>query len=850
MLSVMSEQYAACARTDTDISNPLTEWLSGHYLKLLDFPRTLLAVLALLFCLALIGALQFRFDASSDTLVVEGDPNLATYLRVSERFGGDEFLLMTFRPLQGDALSADNLATLEALHRDLEAVEGVAGVFSILDAPLLESPPLPLAELIDGVPTLRSETADRELARRELTASPLFRELLITADASTSALRIDLALDGELAAVDARRAELRARQAALARQGESLAAGERDELAELEEAHDRLRDGYVAARKALIAEVREIRDRYRQHGELFIGGVPMIAADMVTFVQGDLLNFGVSVLMIMMVVLFVIFRRVRWVVLPMLTSALTVVFTVGILGATDKPATVVSSNFVALLAIITLSLTIHLIVRYRELLLREPDLDREALVRETMSSKFAPCLYNSLTTVAAFASLMAADIVPVEDFGWMMCLGIIIGLAVTFTFFPAALMLLPKGEASATIDRELTLTRVLGQLARWRYVGIALIAAVWAVVAVMGISRVTLDNRFLEYFQEDTDIYQGMHFVDRKLGGTVPFDVVLRFEPYEAFDDEDDFFAEEEDAYPQRYWFTRDKVDRILDLHRFLEEQPEVGKVVSVASLDLVARGFTDGQPLSSAEIAGVLGALPDELRRELLTPYASPETGEVRLSGRIIESSGSFDRAELAQRIRRHAEGALGLAPETVQITGMMVMFDAMLKRLLDSQIDTLAYVLLAVLAMFVILLRSLWYALLGVLPNVLAACSIIAVMGYAGIPLDMMTITIAAISVGIGVDDAIHYLYRFREERHKHDDVRLAVAFSHATIGSAMYYTTLTIMIGFSVLVLSNFVPTVMFGLLTTLAMGLALLANLSLLPSLLVLFFGAPRRRVGNL
>ncbi|MEQ8482832.1 MAG: MMPL family transporter [Pseudomonadales bacterium] len=844
----MSQQYAAAPQADIGISTNFTDWLSGRYLQLLDHPRSLLAGLALLCCLAGYAALDFRFDASSDTLVVEGDPELATYLRVSERFGGDEFLLMTFRPHDGDALSAENLDVLARLQRELAAVDGVGGVFSILDVPLLESPPLPLAELAERLPTLRSDDVDRDQARRELTSSPLFEELLITSDGSTSALRIDLALDGEFSEVSARRAELRAQRQVLLDRGDALSEQQRAELARLDAEHDRLRDSYVTARKALIAEVRAIRDRYREHGELFIGGVPMIAADMVTFVQSDLAAFGVAVVVIVMVVLYWFFRRLRWVLLPMATSAITVLLSVGVLGAVQKPATVVSSNFIALLSIITVSLTIHLIVRYRELLLREDDPDAESLVRQTMTSKFAPCLYNSLTTMVAFASLMASSIVPVEDFGWMMCLGIAIGFLVTFTFFPAVLLLLPRGEPSPTIDQELTLTRALGQIARWRYVGITVIALAWTAVAAVGITRVDLDNRFLEYFREDTDIYQGMHFVDRHLGGTVPFDVVLAFEPYESFDDvEDDFFLEEEDAYPERYWFTRDKIDRVLDLHRFLERQPEVGKVVSVASLDLVARGFTDGEPLSSAEIAGVLGMLPEDLRGELIAPYASPETGQMRLNGRVIESAGAFDRAELEARIRDYAQHELGFAEDAVVVTGMMVMFDRMVKQLLNSQVDTLAWVLLAVLVMFLILLRSVWYAVLGVLPNILAAASVIALMGYAGIPLDMMTITIAAISIGIGVDDAIHYLHRFHEERERHGDVRLAVAFSHATIGNAMYYTTVTIMIGFSVLVLSNFVPTILFGLLTAVAMALALLANLTLLPSLLVLFFGEPRPEV---
>jgi uncharacterized protein len=815
---------------------------------LLEGPRALLTTLLLLACVAGYYASQFSFDASSDTLVVQGDPDLATYLRVSERFGGDEFLLMTFAPRSGDALDAGSLATLAELQKDIESLPGVAGVFSILDAPLLQSPPMPVAELADGFRNLRSPGVDVDLAREELTGSPLFRELLITRDASTSALRIDMNLDGELLAIESERAALRVIQRELADRGEALNADQRAHLEMLEEAYDRLRTAYLAEREQLIAQVRRVRDAYRAHGELHVGGVPMIAADMVSFVKSDLVVFGSTVTAVVMVALFGFFRRVRWVLLPIATSALTVFFTVGVLGALEKPATVVSSNFIALLAIITISLTIHLIVRHRELQFVDPGLSSRELVRQTMTSKWAPCLYNSLTTMAAFGSLVASRIVPVEDFGWMMCLGIAIGLLTTFTFFPAVLLLLPAGKAGSSQSLELSLTRVMGHLARWRYVGVTTASLACAVAAVIGVSKVSMDNRFLDYFRADTDIHKGMYFVDRNLGGTIPLDVVLRFEAYEPYiDDEDDFFDAEEEPFPERYWFTRDKLDRVLAMHQYLQDLPEVGKVLSVASLDLVARGLNDGQPLSAAEIAGVLGALPPDLRAELLDPYAHPDSGEFRLNARVVESGPSFDRAALTKQIRRHAESELGFAPVEVEVTGMMVMFDNMLKQLFSSQVNTLAYVLLATFLMFVVLLRSVSYALLGLLPNVLAASAVIAVMGYAGLPLDMMTITIASISIGIGVDDAIHYLYRFKQERAKHGDVRLAVAWSHATIGHAMYFTTVTIMAGFSLLVLSNFVPTIQFGLLTALAMGLALLANLTLLPSLLVLFLAEPRRAV---
>jgi predicted RND superfamily exporter protein len=785
----------------------------------------------------------FRFDASSETLVVEGDADLATYERVAAVFGGDDFLFLTFQPNSNNPIAPEELATLATIATDLAQVEGVKGVFSVLNAPLLKSPPVSLADLKDGLPTLTSPTVDFPLAQTELTNSPFFHELLISKDGFATALKVNLAADEHLAEVTARRDLLRQQ--------------DQVEEAAWTEANDdyRLaRERYLLDRERLIADIRAVQDRYRAAGTLHLGGVPMIAADMISYVKRDLSVFGGTVVLLMVLALALFFRSVRWVLLPIATAALSVIYTVGLLGLLDWQATVISSNFISLLGITTVSLTIHLIVQYRELQHTQAGLSREALVFETMRSKFAPCFFTAITTMAAFGSLTASGIVPVEYFGWMMCIGIIISFGVTFTFFPAILLVIGVDKPSSTLGNTNNFIRALGEFTRWRPVVVALLGALVAVVAYFGIQRVSLDNRFAEYFEPETEIYQGMRYIDEQLGGTIPFDVVLSFEPYlgagsfgedsfgeDSFEDEDDFGFDDEDLqdpYPERYWFSRPMLDALEKVHRFLDAQPQVGKVLSLTALEDFARDFTGGEKLSSLEIVAVLGAIPPELHKELIQPYASPETGELRLSGRIIESGPGFDRAVFRQQIIDFGAQEVAFLEHPVEVTGMMVLFNSMLKQLLASQIDTLSYVLLAVFVMFLVLLRSLSYALLGMIPNTLAAASVIAAMGYAGIPLDMMTTTIAAICVGIGVDDTIHYLHRFRLEYARWGDARVAVSFSHASIGRALYFTSITVMVGFSVLYFSNFVPTVMFGIWTAVAMGLALIANLALLPALLVL------------
>ena len=789
----------------------LAERSEQAYIRLLNRPGWLLVGLTGALLLAAGYASKFSFDASADTLVVQNDPDLALYREISEVFGGDDFLLVTFTPHEGQLLSAANVQVLVELQRRLGAVEGVTSVFSVLDAPLLKSPATPLDELAEGFRTLLSPDTDRVLAVEELSGSPFFRELLISADGRTAALRVDLA---------------------------PLPVLERENTAE--------RRRQLAERAALIQAVRTVRAEFSVHGALHLGGVPMIAADMIAFVKRDLAVFGSLVLALVMAVLYAAFRQIRWVVLPLSTAAASIAATMGALGFLHKPATVVSSNFVALLAIMTISLNIHLIVRHRELLEAEGARTVREIVAATMTSKFSPCLYTALTTMAAFGSLTASDIVPVEDFGLMMCIGVLLALLITFTLFPAVLMMLPRGRPQGGHALSSGMMERLSRLAVQRPGRVVAVALAALLLTALGVSQLTVDNRFIDYFKDDTDINRGMVHIDRHLGGTAPFDVVLNFEPWQAstgdfFDDleDEDLFAEEaDDPFPERYWFTRDKLDRIREVHRYLEARPEVGKVVSLASLDDLAMEFTGGEPLNNVQIAAVLAALPLDLRDEIIRPYAAPASGQARLWARVIESGPYFDRGALVADIKRHAAEAMGLGEDNVAVAGMVVLFNAMVQKLVSSQVDTLSYVLLATFAMFLVLLRSPLFALLGLVPNLLAAAAVLAVMGFAGISLDMMTTAIAAVSVGIGVDFAIHYLHRYRSERAMAADAGTAIARTHGAIGRALFLTGVTIMVGFSVLCFSNFVPTILFGLLVALAMALAFLANLTLLPSLLVL------------
>jgi uncharacterized protein len=792
----------------------------------------MLAVCLLVLLAAASQLPKFSFDASADTLVVEGDPELLKYNKMSALFGGDDFVVLTYT--SDDVFTRSALLEIDALQQQLDKLDGVESTFSILDAPLIESPPIPLELLAENYRTLRDPTIDLHLAQRELTHSPIMNDYLISRDSRTTAISATLVRDSALESLRDHRDELRRIDS--------------EKLESVEAAHDAGRADFVTRREALINELRQIRDSYGGKAHLFISGVPVIAADMLSYVRSDLMIFGALIFLLIVALLTFFFRKPRWVVIPLSVCIASVVSTMGILGVLGTPVTVVSSNFISLLSIISISFSIHLIVRYWELM-ATTELSHADMVRETMHSKFTPCLYTALTTLLAFGAMLGSRIVPIIDFGWMMCLGIVIALLITYSLFPALLLLLGPTSPSKTLRKRIVLTDWFEYLSTKQARSVIVVTLLIMLPALWGLSMITFDNRFIDYFSDDTDIYRGMSQIDRHLGGTLPLDVYVRFEQFETGDD--DFFDEFEEPYPERYWFTPEKIEVMHALQRALEARPEIGKVISLASLEQMAQQFNDGEALEGIEIAYVLGELPEEVRALIIDPYARPAEGWMRLNARIRESVTKFSKDELIKDIRAYGS-KFGYDDNDIIVTGMVVLFNDMLKQLAESQARTLSYVLTATFIMFSLLLRSLSLALIALIPNVIAAGLIISLMGFAGIAMDMMTITIAAICIGIGVDDAIHYLHRFRQElvngnpdgdsnlNSMENAVESAVVHSHRTIGHAMYFTTMTVMGGFSILAFSNFIPTVYFGLLTALAMALALVANMTLLPSLLIVFY----------
>jgi predicted RND superfamily exporter protein len=823
-----------------------------------------------------IQARHFTLDASAESLMLENDESLDYFREVSDRYGAQDFLVLTFTP-NDPLFSPQALSVLTSLRDELRLVNRVESVVTVMDVPLLSNPPVPMSELVSNIKTLEDPEADIAMAQSELANSPLYVNLLLNLDKNTTALQVNFPIDTTKSDLLNMRKNLR-QQVKL----EPTSGAE----TQLELIDELIFEHNAKAAMQLHQNIEDIRDimaDYRSFGELHLGGVPMIADDIIRFVRNDLILFGSAVLVLIIATLAFIFRQVRWVVLPVICSSAVVIAMLGVLGWWRWPVTVISSNFISLLLILTLSMNIHLVVRYRELLRKNPFWDQRELVISTVRLIATPCVYMTLTTAVAFISLIASGIRPVINFGWMMTVGISVAFLMTFVLFPSMLMLLGKDKKTAEQARSGPLTKILARFTLKNGRLIIIASVMLMAFTILGASKLIVENSFIDYFDEETEIYQGMTVIDQRLGGTTPLEILVHFngdvleslEVVESIDDQeevestiqdefvdefsddfsDDFIDEDfltmdegdvgsfEDDFvgdddPDKYWFTTDKVKQIKSLHQYLDKLPETGKVISLATMMEIAETFNDGEPLTNIQLALLYSVIPEEFRAIVVDPYVSVSENEARINVRIKDSMQGLKRDALLKRIEQDITEELGFETGQVRLTGMMVLYNNLLQSLFSSQILTLSGVFAGILVMFLVLFRSIKVALIAMAPNVLAATLVLGVMGWLGIPLDIMTITIASITIGIAVDNTIHYIVRYKKEFSIDGNYPRALKRSHDSIGKAIFYTSITIIMGFSILALSNFKPTIYFGVLTALAMAVALLGSLTLLPRLILI------------
>ncbi len=808
-----------------------------YYRLTLDHGRVVAILLVLLLAGAAWQSQYFRIDASTDSLILENDKDLRYYADIEARYGSQEFLIVTYSP-DGELISRRSLENLRALRNDLVALPPVSSVTSILDVPLIDSPRVTLSEIQEHTRTLSDPDTDYELARRELQTSPLYSQLLMSADGETTALLAYLKGDEQARSLYRRRDSLRLKQAEA-----GLNPAEAAELERVSAAYESANAAAQANKKQTISEVREVLDRYRSEARIFLGGLPMIAVDMISYVRNDIRSFGVGVGLFIIVLLAISFNSVRWVVVPAGICAIVAIVMTGFLATAGWPVTVVSSNFISLILIITLSQVIHLVVQHRELHQLDPSQSQRSLLQQTIRNKFMPSLYTALTTMLSFASMAISDIRPVIDFGVMMTWGCAFAFIFTFLAFPTALGPLAAGTApTARRDVTASINAGIAAFVDRKAAGISATYGLLVLLGAYGIFQLTVENRFIDYFKPSTEIYQGMVVIDKELGGTTPLDVIIDaprdFLEEQAADEYALEAASSGGLSATSYWYNAFQLDEVHAIHDYLDQLPETGKVLSLSSSMRMVQMINGDKPLDNFAMAVMYAQLPDSVKTALYDPYLSADGNQLRFAVRVIDSDPNLNRDALLHKIQQDLTKTMGLAPEQVHLTGALVLYNNVLQSLFSSQTKTIVIVFGVISLMFMLLFKSAKMALIGTLPTLIAAMLVLGLLGLLGIPLDIMTITIAAITIGIGVHDTIHYTYRFREEVRTRGYAG-AISRSHGSVGRAMVYTTVVISMGFSIMVLSNFMPTIYFGLFTGVAMVFALAANLTLLPILLMKF-----------
>ena len=756
---------------------------------------------------------DFRLDASSETLLIEGDPDLKYLQEVSERYGSKDFLILTYTPNEG-MVSDVSINNLLSLKYKIQSLDWVYSVITLLDIPLLNSSDAPLQERLENFKTLKDEDIDRDRGFNEIVSSPVFRNFVISEDGKTSGIIVNIKKNNKILDFT------------------------NQSKAEIEKYKDQIKK----QNHKNILEIRDVIKSYEDIGKIHLGGIPMIADDMMSFIKSDIIVFGIGVLLFIIVTLWFVFRKLIWIVVPISSCFFSVIIMMGLLGLLGWKVTVISSNFIALMLILTMAMNIHMSTRFLQLKENHPNKNILDLITLTTKKMFWPILYTVLTTIIAFLSLIFSEIKPIIDFGLMMTMGLITSFIITFTLLPSLINFVPIENISLKKYENSLITSFFAKVSQNNQKIIFTLSCILIILSLVGISRLEVENSFINYFNKKTEIYKGMKLIDEKLGGTTPLEVILKFPKKEKQkiqnDDEFEDWEDDESQSEEKYWFTKDKIDRISTVHNYLDNLPEVGKVLSFSSIIDVATLLNNNKPLGTLEMGVLYSKIPESIKTEIIDPYISIKDNEARINLRIIDSQENLRRNDLIKKINYDLKNKIGLKEDEFKLAGVLILFNNLLQSLFKSQILTLGLVMIGIFVMFLILFKNIKLSLIGVIPNFIAAFFILGIIGLLNIPLDMMTITIAAITIGIAVDNSIHYIYRFKEEFYHTNNYNKTVETCHATVGQAILNTSITIVFGFSILVLSKFIPTIYFGIFTGLAMLLAMVSVLTLLPSLILL------------
>ena len=806
------------------------------YHKILKYPYVILLFFLSIFLISIYQSKNFQLDASADTLLIENDPDLIYLRNLNERYKSEKFFIVTYTPK--NLSKKDSINELMNLVKDINSFNWISKTISIVNAPLLKSTDEPLIDKIRNLKYITNSDVNINNALNELTSSPIYKNLIISEDGKTF---------GIVAYIKENRLYLDA----INKKTEYLKSKKIDnrKLNLINKKIKKFQKEQSVNINNYNKLIKKTISKYKSNAEVRLSGIPMIADDMITFIKNDILIFGAGVFIFIIITLWFIFKKITWVLFPLITCVTSITLMIGFLSLIGWKVTVISSNFIALMLILTMSMNIHYLVKYMQIDTIQYEDNNNVNLRliETTNSIFFPILYAVLTTICAFLSLIFSGIKPVIDFGWMMTIGLTISFISTFLILPSLIKIFkpPLSENLKISDSKLS-NLFLNMVKKKNLIYFFVLILIF--ISTYGILNLKVENSFINYFSKKTEIYKGMKNIDDKLGGTTPLEIILKFNSNIADNNNDNFLGEttsesnflgesETNDKISKYWFTRDKVDTIIKVHNYLNNQKEIGKVLSFSSILSIAESLNNNKKLGSLEMGILYEKIPKNIKDQIIKPYISIKNNEARITMRILDSKKNLRRKELINRIENDLENKLMINKENFKLAGVLIIYNNLLQSLFDSQIKSLGIVMAGILFMFLILFRSIKLSLIGIVPNFIAAYFIIGFIGLLNIPLDLMTITIAAITIGIAVDNSIHYIYKFKDEKYKSKSSIADIAKNcHQSVGKAIISTSVTIVFGFSILALSNFMPTIYFGLFTGLAMLTALFLVLTLLPNLL--------------
>ena len=802
-------------------------------------------IITLVFILAVIAGLTINIqyiniDASPDSLLLDSDPDLEFYREIHREYGSDEYIIVGFQP-KADLYQPETIDFIQQITEQLKVVPGISGVNSITNVPLLQQPRSQGEDGVSAFQNLTNPKVNIASAKQEFASSPIYSSNIVSQDTKSTAIKVDIEKNQELVSLIQQKYTLL---------DELNEASNQDNSALTEQLNDI--NAQIPIQRAIINQrykialdnIRSTLSQHHHQGKFYLAGAPLIANDIKTFINNDIRVFGISMIAIMFIVLFLFFRRLSWVLLSLVCAFLNVLMVSGLIGLFGLQLTIISSNFVALLLIFSITLSIHVIVRYQEVASSNPD-DFDNNLNNAIKQIATPCIYMVATSAIAFISLIVSDIQPVIFFGLIMVMGLLCAFLLTFTVLPILIHLFkPKVNSKTSGNSTSLLNDTLNVIRRNRpmmAISIFLIAA----ISTYGITQITVENRFIDYFKSNTELHQGLIFIDQELGGTVPLELLLEApeivdndnEEFEEDDEFSDYLDEEEDSFTQQsYWYNRRGINKVRAIHDYLENLDQVGKVLSISSTEKVFRQLAKGEELEDFHLALIHKKVPENIKDVLINPYISQQGDQARLVARIKDSDHTLIRNDLLNKIESDINESFISNGESIRLSGISVLYNNVLQSLFKSQILTLGTVFICILIMLLILFRSFSLAVIGTLPNIFTAFFILGTMGLLGIPLDIMTIAIAAITIGIGVDYAIHYIHRFKKETKQGASYQQAISTVQLTVGKALYYTSITVTLGFIILVTSSFKPSIYFGLFTSIAMIVSLFATFTIIPLLI--------------